>query len=90
MNVVKAMLFIAAANPDIPKSVSVWTVIECSMNEETLCRLVHSELLRNVHKSHNLTRARTHAAKMKEIRSLCTRSDEFTPDQYFDAIASII
>ena len=61
MNVVKAMIINAAANPDIPKSVSVWTVIECSMNEETLCRLVHSELLRN-HQSHNLTRARTHAA----------------------------
>ena len=29
-------------------------------------------------------------AKMKEIRSICTRSDEFTPDQYFDVIASII
>ena len=61
MDVVKAMLSNAAANPDIPKSASVWTVIECSMNEETLCRLVHSELLRN-HQSHNLTRARTHAA----------------------------
>ena len=60
-------VFNSSWNPSIPKSASVWTVIECFMNEETLCRLVHSELLRNVHQSHNLTRAQTHAAKMKEI-----------------------
>ena len=83
-------VFNSSWNPSIPKSASVWTVIECFMNEETLCRSVHSELLRNVYQSHNLTRARTHAAKMKELRSICTRSDKFTPDLYFDAIASII
>ena len=49
-------------NPSIPKSASVCMVIEYFLNEETLCR------------SHNLTRAPTHAANLNEIQSIFTGS----------------
>ena len=72
--------------PSVPKSSSVWTVIECFKREESMARLTFSETIRGVHQSHNRSRNEHQKTKMMELYNICVNFGKTTPTLYMDMI----
>ena len=76
--------------PSIPKNASLWTVLDNFKKEESMARLNHAELLRNVHVAHNNSRKLKHTAKMSELHSICVNFKKFQSTEYLKNYANII
>ena len=76
--------------PNIPKSPSIWTVIEAFIREESLARVTHAEVLRNVQSGQNASRKRSHEIKMFHLLSICENFENTTPKDYLESISSLM
>ena len=73
--------------PSIPKSGTVWSVIEEFRRRESLAREQHNELLRGLHQAHNNSRQKKHSDKMQELYNICANYCNFEKKtDFFDAI----
>ena len=75
--------------PSIPKNASLWTILDNFKNEESLARLTHNEVLRNVHVAHNASRKKQHDNKMRELRNICQNFRGFQLAEYLQTVANV-
>ena len=76
--------------PSIPKSASVWTVIDAFQREESLARATYSETVRNIHNPHNAARTKAQECKMNQLHSLCENFYQIIPNDYLESIANLL
>ena len=82
--------FNSSWTPNVPKSASIWVVIENFIKEESLARATHSESLRNVHSGHNAMRQRSHQVKMEYLHMLCQNYETAESLGYLESIGSVL
>ena len=76
--------------PSIPKNASLWTILDNFKKEESLARLTHNEVLRNVHVAHNASRKKQHDNKMRELCNICQNFRGFQLAEYFQTVANVL
>ena len=76
--------------PNIPKSASVWTVIEAFKREETLARATNQEAILNVHVAHNAGRTKALEAKMSKLKCLCENFSHMKPIEYLETVDKLM
>ena len=76
--------------PSIPKSATVWTVIEEFKRQESLAREAHNELLRGLHQAHNSSRDKGVKARMHQLHSIVVNYEKFEKKtDFFNVIVSL-
>lgn len=83
-------VFNSTWNPSLPKSASLWTVIDCFKKEDALASITFSEAIRGVHVAHNRSRDEQHQNKMVELHNICLSYDKYILKQdYLDVIVKV-
>ena len=83
-------VFNSTWNPSVPKSASIWTVIDCFKKEEALAQLTFRESLRGVHVAHNRSRDEGQTEKMRELHNVCSRYHSMgNKQEYLDLVTSL-
>ena len=76
--------------PGVPKSASVWTVMDCFKKEESLARVTYREAVRGVKQAHNHSRDQKQMNKIRELSAVCKSFGTMTTKMYLEMVTGIM